>query len=137
MDERRRSVLLVDHVKAGLWLFPGGHVEHGEDPRTTALREATEELQIVSELHPRFGDQPLFVTVTRTRSRHPHTDVSLWFVLRADQDMRIDVDPREAHRVRWFSLVEPADWVDDRFDAQMPRFRIKLLEQIVPTGQNL
>ncbi|MGH4019313.1 MAG: NUDIX domain-containing protein, partial [Pseudonocardiaceae bacterium] len=22
-------------MKAGLWLFPGGHVDDGEDPRTT------------------------------------------------------------------------------------------------------
>jgi hypothetical protein len=41
-DAARRSVLLVDHVKARLRLFPGGHVDDGEDPRTTVLREAAE-----------------------------------------------------------------------------------------------
>ncbi|MBV9141102.1 MAG: NUDIX domain-containing protein [Pseudonocardiales bacterium] len=92
-DEARRSVLLVDHVKAGLWLFPGGHVDDGEDPRTTVLREAAEELQINGEFHPRFGEQPLFLTVTKTRGEHGHTDVSFWFVLAADQDMRIEADP--------------------------------------------
>jgi hypothetical protein len=54
-DQARRTVLLVDHVKAGLWLFPGGHVDDGEDPRTTVLREAAEELRINGEFHPRFG----------------------------------------------------------------------------------
>ncbi|MGH3614280.1 MAG: NUDIX domain-containing protein [Pseudonocardia sp.] len=76
-DETRRTVLLVDHVKAGLWLFPGGHVDDGEDPRTTVLRETAEELRIDGELHPRFGDDPLFLTVTKTRGEHRHTDVSL------------------------------------------------------------
>lgn len=31
---------------AGLWLLPGSHVDDGEDPRTTVLREAAEELRI-------------------------------------------------------------------------------------------
>jgi 8-oxo-dGTP pyrophosphatase MutT (NUDIX family) len=100
LDDTRRSVLLVDHVKAGLWLFPGGHVDDGEDPRTTVLREAAEELRIDGEFHSRFGDEPLFLTVTKTRGEHSHTDVSFWFVLAADQDMRIEADPREANEVR-------------------------------------
>ncbi len=47
--------MLVDHVKARLWLFPGGHVDDGEDPRTMVLREAAEELGIDGKFHPRFG----------------------------------------------------------------------------------
>jgi ADP-ribose pyrophosphatase YjhB (NUDIX family) len=97
-DEERRTVLLVDPVKAGLWLFPGGHVDDGEDPRTTVLQEANEELQITGEFHPRFGDAPLFLTVTRTRGEHSHTDVSFWCVLAADQDMRIEADPEKPTR---------------------------------------
>lgn len=129
-DEARRSVLLVDHVKAGLWLFPGGHVDDGEDPRTTVLREAAEELEIEGAFHPRFGGKPLFLTVTRTRGEHSHTDVSFWFVLTADQDMRIAVDRREANEVRWFALDDPAEWAHDRFDPHMTRFRHKLLARL-------
>ncbi len=126
-DEARRTVLLVDHVKAGLWLLPGGHVDDGEDPRTTVLREASEELRIDGEFHLRCGDDPLFLTVTKTRGEHSHTDVSFWFVLAADQDMRIEADPREANEVRWFALDDPAEWAHDRFDPHMARFRNKLL----------
>lgn len=129
-DEVRRSVLLVDHVKAGLWLFPGGHVDDGEDPRTTVLREAAEELRIDGEFHSRFGDEPLFLTVTKTRGEYSHTDVSFWFVLAADQDMRIEADPREANQVRWFALDDPAEWAHDRFDPHMARFRDKLLARL-------
>lgn len=129
-DEARRSVLLVDHVKAGLWLFPGGHVDDGEDPRTTVLREAIEELQINGEFHLLFGDEPLFLTVAKTPGEHSHTDVSFWFVLAADQDMRIEADPREANQVRWFDLDDPAEWAHDWFDPHMARFRAKLLARL-------
>ena len=129
-DEARRTVLLVDHVKAGLWLFPGGHVDDGEDPRATVAREAAEELRIDGEFHPRFGEDPLFLTVTRTRGEHSHTDVSFWFVLAGDQDMRIEADPREANQVRWFALDDPAEWAHDRFDPHMARFRHKLLTRL-------
>ncbi|WP_198152980.1 NUDIX domain-containing protein [Pseudofrankia sp. DC12] len=130
-DEARRSVLLVDHVKAGLWLFPGGHVDDGEDPRAAVLREAAEELRISGTFHPRFGDEPLFLTVTRTRGEHSHTDVSFWFVLAADQDMRIEADPREANGVRWLHLDDPSQWANDWFDPHMDRFRAKLLARLV------
>ncbi|HLL60458.1 MAG TPA: NUDIX domain-containing protein [Candidatus Nitrosocosmicus sp.] len=43
-DEANRKVLLVHHKKAQSWVFPGGHMEYGESPTETALREATEEL---------------------------------------------------------------------------------------------
>ncbi|MGQ0842253.1 NUDIX hydrolase [Actinokineospora sp.] len=130
LDDARRTVMLVDHVKAGLWLFPGGHVDDGEDPRTTVLREAAEELGIDGEFHPGFGGQPLFLTVTQTVGAHSHTDVSFWYVLAGDQDMRIEADPREANAVRWFCLDDPADWAHGRFDPHMARFRDKLLARM-------
>jgi len=129
-DEARRTVLLVDHVKSGLWLLPGGHVDDGENPRTTVLREASEELRINGEFPLRFGDDPLFLTVTKTRGEHSHTDVSFWFVLAADQDMRIEADPREANEVRWFALDDPTEWAHDRVDPHMARFRDKLLARL-------
>jgi 8-oxo-dGTP diphosphatase len=103
-DEAWRTVLLVDHVKAGLWLLPRGHVDEGEDP--------------------------LFLTVTKTRGKRSHTDVSFWFVLAADQDIRIEADPREANEVRWFALDDPTEWANDRFDPHMARFRNKLLARL-------
>lgn len=127
LDDRRRTILLVDHVKAGLWLCPGGHVDDREDPRTTVLREAEEELRIDGEFHPRFGTDPLFLTVTKTRNEHPHTDVTFWFVLAGDQDMRIEADPREANDIGWFALDDPTVWAKDGFDPHMARFHAKLL----------
>jgi 8-oxo-dGTP pyrophosphatase MutT (NUDIX family) len=47
VDPTDGSVLLIDHINAGLWLPPGGHVEPDEHPAETASREAEEELGIV------------------------------------------------------------------------------------------
>jgi len=77
LDLADGSSLLVDHINAGLWLPPGGHVESGEHPVETAGREAREELGI----EPVFADElarPSFLTVTRTVGIDwGHVDVSL------------------------------------------------------------
>ena len=76
----RGHILLVDHKNADLWLPTGGHVEPGEDPRATVVRELHEELGLtatIDEVGP-----PRMVTVTTTVGRTPgHTDVSLWYVV--------------------------------------------------------
>jgi hypothetical protein len=53
IDDARGLVLLGDHVKSGLWLPSGGHVEDGEDPRDTVEWEAVEELGIRAQFHAR------------------------------------------------------------------------------------
>src|SRR5690242_17989737 len=46
IDKARGSLLLMDHVRSGLWLPPGGHVEPDEDPHETVKRELVEELGV-------------------------------------------------------------------------------------------
>lgn len=114
-------ILLVDHINAELWLPTGGHVEPGEHPRTTALREAREELSIDGKF---LYDQPLFLTETETVGKTAgHIDVSIWYVLRGDRSAEIVFDESEFHSVRWFHKDEvPLD----RTDRHMSRFLRKL-----------
>ncbi len=113
------SALLVDHINAGLWLPPGGHVDPDEHPADTARREAEEELGITPFLteHP---TQPKFMTVTRTVGQDQgHLDVSLWFVFVGQRDMLLRPDPAEIRDVRWWSpadvLAEDPGWFDPHY----------------------
>jgi 8-oxo-dGTP diphosphatase len=106
VDDGARSVLLVDHIKSGLWLPAGGHVEPGEHPIETVRRETKEELGIDAVFHPALGERPAFVTVTETVGEHRHTDVSLWFVLDGGEGQALVPDPREFRGVRWWSRVD-------------------------------
>jgi 8-oxo-dGTP diphosphatase len=127
LDAAGRSVLLGDHVKSGLWLPPGGHVEEGEDPRDAVRREAREELGISASFHADAGaGQPFFLTSTPTRGERSHVDVSMWFVLDCGRAVELRPDPREFRSVRWYNIDEQLEWPGDRFDPQMTRFIRKL-----------
>lgn len=65
LDDTGR-VLLVEHRKAGVWLYPGGHVEPDETPAEAAVREVAEEtglaVEVVAESrfsHPAVTSHPV------------------------------------------------------------------------------
>ena len=114
-------ILLVDHINAQLWLPTGGHVEPGEHPRETVLREVREELFIDGVF---LEPEPLFLTLTETVGKTAgHTDVSLWYLLKGDRSAALSFDESEFHSVRWFHRN---DVPLDRSDRHMHRFLGKL-----------
>ena len=97
-------VLLVDHKNAGLWLPNGGHVEPGEHPRATVVRELREELGLELSVPPQA---PLMLTCTVTvGATAGHTDVSLWYVIESDRRQPLQFDAEEFNSVRWFHRDE-------------------------------
>jgi 8-oxo-dGTP pyrophosphatase MutT (NUDIX family) len=125
-DSADLSVFLVDHVRARLWLPPGGHVEPGEDPAATARRETREELGIEADFSI-AGDQPVFITVTRTAGLDPgHTDVSLWYVISGSPRLSIALDPAEFNGGRWWTAKEIESASPANFDPHFGRFTRKL-----------
>jgi 8-oxo-dGTP diphosphatase len=114
-------MLLVDHKAAQLWLPPGGHVEPGEHPRTTVIRELKEELGIAARhaIAP-----PLMVSCATTVGLTAgHIDVSLWYVVYADHTQSMTFDHNEFHDIRWFSLTKAPL---ERSDPNLGRFIKKL-----------
>ena len=137
------KLLLVDHKLAGLWLPSGGHVEPGEDPRETVVREIAEELNLAAEF---VSPDPLFITVTRTVGDDGgHTDVSLWYLLRGDSSRAIEFDRGEFHGVRWFGFdeipferIRPAHApLHARSCARVLRSNLALRSSPLPTGEDL
>jgi 8-oxo-dGTP pyrophosphatase MutT (NUDIX family) len=127
-DDLDGSVLLVDHIKAGLWLPPGGHVEPGEHPVETVRREVAEELGVPAVFLPQLGERPLFLTVTETVGtlEQRHTDVSLWFVLASSRDQVFTPDTGEFRGIRWWTPQEVRDADPTTLDPHMGRMIAKL-----------
>jgi len=122
IDHDQGNVLLVDHRKAGLWLPTGGHVEPGEHPVATVIREAREELGIEADFSPEAGQEPMFLSVTETASHTDrHTDVSLWFVLSRSMSRPLHPDWREFREARWWTRAEIERAGPERFDPHMNR----------------
>jgi 8-oxo-dGTP diphosphatase len=126
IDHDGGSLLLVDHLRAGLWLPSGGHVEPGEHPVLTMRRELLEELGTSAEFSPLTGERPLFLTITETaRPVGKHTDVSLWFVLCGTVGQRLEPDAREFRGVRWWTRAEVAQADQAQFDPHLGRMLAK------------
>jgi len=120
-DPHHDTLLLVDHRKAGLLLPTGGHVEPGEDPWQTVVRECHEELAIEA-VPAAFGARPAFLTITATRGAVPHVDVSLWFLLEAARESVRWYDPAEFAGLQWLTPGEVRATPIDRLDPHMHRF---------------
>lgn len=121
LDSQAKKILLVDHKKALLWLPAGGHVEFNEDPTTTVRRECLEELGVETEF---VFEGPVFLTSTVTVGLTAgHTDVSLWYVLKGDQNQLYKYDTSEFNSIRWFGFDEMPY---EKSDPHMARFVEKL-----------
>ena len=123
-DPSTKTVLLADHINAGLWLPTGGHVEVNEHPQTTVIRECKEELKTQAKF---AQNTPLFITATQTvNTDRPHTDVSLWYVLKGQKGMSLDWDKREFKTVKWWDIDAIKQGHTQSFDPHMRRFVEKL-----------
>jgi len=130
VDGARRSMLLVEHRDAGLRLPAGGHVEPGEDPADTALREAREELGVAASFLPGIG-APLMVSQTTTVGVSAgHTDVDLWYVLDGDAGVMVAGDAREFAGWRWWTFEEVLAADPAALDPHLQRFTAKLADRL-------
>lgn len=124
-DKKSNSLLLCDHIKSGLLLPTGGHVEVDEDPRQTVIRETKEELGIDVGFE-KLEDQPLFITSTITKGQGKHTDISLWYVIDGVVNNTFEFDRTEFTGVKWLSFEEVLNTNIQLLDPQMHRFVQKL-----------
>ncbi len=109
-------VLLIEHRKAGLWLYPGGHIDPNEDPAQAVIREIREEVGIDVELvaeqpfsHPAITVVPnpftiITVNVTDTAiGPHQHIDV-VYAAVPLTHDIALQTNELIAYR--WVPLAD-------------------------------
>lgn len=126
VDPDHKSILLVDHIKAQLWLPPGGHVKFNESPENAVIREAEEEFGIPT-IFLRNNKKPFFVTVTQTVGLTPgHTDVSLWYLLKGSIHDKLQYDRSEFTDVEWYTFDEILETDPLIFDPNLQRFTAKV-----------
>ena len=64
----------------GMWAFPGGFVDYGEDPEDAVIRELLEETGV-------FGKYPLALTILGKPGRDPRKHcIGLFYLVEVDSD---------------------------------------------------
>jgi 8-oxo-dGTP diphosphatase len=103
-DPTSKKIFLGHHKKADDWIPPGGHIDLGETPLQTVIREFQEELQI--ELTNEKID---FIDVSITYIENPKfvckKHYNLWHVVEINEQ-NFKYDPKEFHDASWFTFEE-------------------------------
>lgn len=115
------KVLLGHHMKVNKWVPPGGHVDPGETPCETAVREAKEESGLDIELEHPYGEgatadnrllpPPVYVEHHSGdfKGNDPHFHFSCVYKGKLkDPTQKVNYKKDEMHDMRWFTPEEIA-----------------------------
>ncbi len=129
LNKDKNKILLGHHKAAKCWLPSGGHLEINEHPNDAVKRECLEELGIEADF---IIEAPIFLTVTDVHDKDiTHTDVTFWYILQLDENIKINQCEQEFHAFEWFPFESLAQI---KTDPHMQRFIEKLKKVLV---QNL
>ena len=104
------KILLVHHKKFKKWVQPGGHIEAGEAPEETAVREVFEEtgmkVKLLGEHFPRENDfiKPMGIQCNRNLLGEIHIDILYAGVPKDSVEVKINTEENDG--VNWFSRAE-------------------------------
>lgn len=106
----RQQVLLVcSRTDPSHWVFPKGHIEAGESPEQTALREVREEAGVQAELVATVGESEFDMPSERVRVRY--------FAMQ----FRAPCEASEARARRWLSHEEALSTLSFENDRKLLR----------------
>jgi 8-oxo-dGTP pyrophosphatase MutT (NUDIX family) len=111
-----RGILLLRHLRLGLLVQPGGHLEPGESPWEAALREGQEEtglrLRLEGSPGAARGSPPPLAHLDVHDGGRGHTHLDLRYLLVAVGDETPAPPEGESQDVRWYTLDEAAEVAD-------------------------
>ena len=132
-----KKVLLVNHKKLGVWLYPGGHIEDDETPDNAVVREVKEEtgldVEIAGDIDDYLSDKEADVSVLHRpyqilceliKGEKPHYHIDLIYLCSVFGNNALIHNPDESDDIRFFSLSEL-----DNINL-FPNFR-RLLEKVL------
>ena len=99
-------VILVERNDTGLWSFPGGHVDPGEDAATAAVRETLEEtgFEIPKDNHGTVAYQGPVVDLRVTANAWPETTAILYELPDAPELPQLVPQLAENQKAEWKPL---------------------------------
>jgi 8-oxo-dGTP pyrophosphatase MutT (NUDIX family) len=115
-DPETGEVFVGHHIRSGLWLFNGGHIDERETPAETLVREAMEEWG--QKWQTEEVPEPSLLTITeidnpkQTCRRH----YDIWYFLPVNKStFKVDDDrlAKEFHEIGWKSIAEARALITD------------------------
>lgn len=116
-DPSSKRVFIGRHIKSGLWLFNGGHMDEGEVPEETLAREMQEEWGHTVDLKT-IGNPRLFslTDIERPEVQTCELHYDIWyFVPLSEGTFAPDQKflEKEFYETAWMSIAEAHKCVDD------------------------
>lgn len=108
-DERGRVAIIARHSRSGHleWCLPKGHIEKGETPQQTAVREVHEETGILGEVVDSIATIDYWFTGT---SQRVHKLVHHFALRQIGGDLTVEGDPdHEAEDAIWVDFADLDD----------------------------
>jgi 8-oxo-dGTP diphosphatase len=122
LSPNRKATFLLNHKKAQLWLPPGGHVDKGLSFQEAVNIEMKEEIGYEAIF---ISTRPIFLTKVLTRGLNAgHIDVTVWFLVEGNPDLKYHVLEKEASEAGWVSVDKLAKMPDY---SNLPRLYSKIL----------
>lgn len=101
------SIYLGHHKKANDWIPPGGHIDKGELPTETAIREMNEELDyaVTPDMLKPFE---LSVKEIGRPKQGCLTHYDVWYLVDMPEKTEFNYDTKEYYDASWFLISEGA-----------------------------
>lgn len=117
-DSKSKKLFIGHHIKSGLWLFNGGHIDKGETLRETVEREIGEEWGL--DINSLNIGEPSFISTAEINNPTKQTcrlHLDIWHFINVNIDT-FKPDPlklaEEFHSVEWVGLDKARQIITDK-----------------------